>query len=398
MNPSAQGWIDKFASIVQENKRLYSGKAALYLDLRQHGFIYGANVSAPVIFLFENELSEDELAKINLLTALYSTYQLQYEKAVDFKDFLKNITQFYKELEAEKLSFIDHLFTGKKASYRLEKILHDRVHVLDNFLTKNFSKILTNSLLFTDVLMYYKFLNGVDNLKFHAKKIERILINLAYHTIASKGEKTENDDQLLKLFNASLLYNTLDDEDFDGSYRDELKGEFDYFEKKYFIDMVCLSAWEDHSMEYKESEFIFGTGKDLKLDENSIKESIDYVSEFFEQHKDEVSLFKSANPLKQFFDNSNTLVKRLINRNSKRLQKELSQSKELLFLLSKSATTELTDKERKKIKDQLLDIFKTIPSLAIFALPGGAILLPVFIKLIPTLLPSAFDDNRVEEE
>ena len=31
-------------------------------------------------------------------------------------------------------------------------------------------------------------------------------------------------------------------------------------------------------------------------------------------------------------------------------------------------------------------------------LPGGAILLPIFIKLIPKLLPSAFDENRIDEE
>jgi hypothetical protein len=30
-------------------------------------------------------------------------------------------------------------------------------------------------------------------------------------------------------------------------------------------------------------------------------------------------------------------------------------------------------------------------------LPGGALLLPLFVKLIPKLLPSAFDDNRIEE-
>ncbi|WP_245795522.1 LETM1 domain-containing protein [Arenibacter nanhaiticus] len=53
--------------------------------------------------------------------------------------------------------------------------------------------------------------------------------------------------------------------------------------------------------------------------------------------------------------------------------------------------------ERKKVQNQLLYIFKIIPSLvAIFILPGGAVLLPVFIKLIPKLLPSAFDENRVD--
>ena len=58
----------------------------------------------------------------------------------------------------------------------------------------------------------------------------------------------------------------------------------------------------------------------------------------------------------------------------------------------------LTLKEKKKIKKQLLDICKTIPSLAIFLLPGGSVLLPILIKFIPTLLPSAFNENLENEE
>ena len=85
-------------------------------------------------------------------------------------------------------------------------------------------------------------------------------------------------------------------------------------------------------------------------------------------------------------------------RNSKRLKKELLESKELIALISKSTVKELTIEEKKKMRNQLIDIFKSIPSLAIFMLPGGAILLPIFVKLIPTLLPSAFDDNRMEKK
>jgi len=84
-------------------------------------------------------------------------------------------------------------------------------------------------------------------------------------------------------------------------------------------------------------------------------------------------------------------------RNSKRLQKELSESAELVALLSKSTVKDLSKEEKKKVQRQLLDIFKSIPSLAIFLLPGGAVLLPIFIKLIPTLLPSSFDENRIDK-
>jgi hypothetical protein len=37
-----------------------------------------------------------------------------------------------------------------------------------------------------------------------------------------------------------------------------------------------------------------------------------------------------------------------------------------------------------------------MPSLAIFMLPGGALLLPIILKLVPDLLPSAFKENDVE--
>ena len=77
---------------------------------------------------------------------------------------------------------------------------------------------------------------------------------------------------------------------------------------------------------------------------------------------------------------------------------ELLKEKNIRTLVIAGLTTKELDKEeRKKVQGQLLDIFKSIPSLAIFMLPGGAVLLPIFIKLIPKLLPSAFDDNRVEE-
>jgi hypothetical protein len=100
----------------------------------------------------------------------------------------------------------------------------------------------------------------------------------------------------------------------------------------------------------------------------------------------------------QFYDSMAKVVNKLILRNSKRLLKELTESKELMQLLTKSTVKDLSPEEKKKVQNQLIDIFKSIPSLAIFLLPGGAVLLPIFIKLIPKLLPSAFDDNRVEKK
>lgn len=91
-------------------------------------------------------------------------------------------------------------------------------------------------------------------------------------------------------------------------------------------------------------------------------------------------------------------IKQLLLRNKLRLYQELSQSKEAMYLIRKSTKTKLNEEEREKIKIQLIDICKTIPSLAVFLLPGGTLLLPLLIKLIPDILPSAFRDDPTQRK
>ncbi len=91
-------------------------------------------------------------------------------------------------------------------------------------------------------------------------------------------------------------------------------------------------------------------------------------------------------------------IKRILEKNSKSLLKELKQSKELVVLLNKSAYTKLTANEKSKVKSQLLDVLKSVPALAVFLLPGGVVLLPIIAKLIPDILPSAFREGGDEKE
>ena len=86
-------------------------------------------------------------------------------------------------------------------------------------------------------------------------------------------------------------------------------------------------------------------------------------------------------------------IKELLNKNKARFLKELEESREVVHLVQKSRKTALTEEEKTKVKEQLLDICKAIPSFAVFMLPGGALLLPLLIKLIPDILPSAFRED-----
>ena len=86
-------------------------------------------------------------------------------------------------------------------------------------------------------------------------------------------------------------------------------------------------------------------------------------------------------------------IKELVQKNKQRLAKELQQSKEAVFLIKKGTHTSLSEEEKEKVKVQLLDICKAIPTFTVFMLPGGALLLPLLIKLIPDILPSAFREE-----
>ncbi|SHG22422.1 LETM1-related biofilm-associated protein [Flagellimonas flava] len=395
MNPSAAGWINKFGHLAKKEATYFPDFTSLYQELKQNGFVYGIHLDIPDFIPVEHKLTEDEIAKINLLTALYFTFK--FEKGeVDFELFVNTVFQYYRSLEVAKISFLNKILGGTQTENQLEKLLDSRIYLGGNAFNRAFGNSITNSLLYVDVLIFRIYLNGHPSLMEHAQLLEYVTMNIAYQALNSK-DAHEKDVKLMQLLASSLTYVNLNEAHFDGSYRDLLKHNFTDCEKDYFLDMACLTIWEDQQVSYSESDYILGLGNDLDKTEKEVQSAIENVFDFFQKNKERVSYLNDKNLASQFYDGMSKNVSKLILRNSKRLKKELTESKELVGLLSKSAVKELTSEEKKKVQNQLLDIFKSVPSLAIFMLPGGAVLLPIFIKLIPKLLPSAFDDNRVEE-
>lgn len=72
---------------------------------------------------------------------------------------------------------------------------------------------------------------------------------------------------------------------------------------------------------------------------------------------------------------------------------EVRQTGELGQLLARAAAgATLTRDEKRKVRIGLIDLAKAVPALAIFAAPGGMLLLPLLAKLLPfNVLPSAWD-------
>jgi CRISPR/Cas system CSM-associated protein Csm2 small subunit len=242
-------------------------------------------------------------------------------------------------------------------------------------------------------LAFQHYLNEGHIPEKYLKKIEETIVSIVTLALRTKTDKSQHDDLLIKLFEASVRYSK-----FSKVSNQNLETlELNYFkndlEKYYLMDMAGLALWSDGVVENEEAYFLYTLAKTMSVSDDFVDLSIASTNDFITKHKADIPYFNYSNPAKHFYDHTTQLVVTLINRNKKRLSKEISQSKELMVLLAYSTQRDLNKEEKKKVKKQMLDICKTIPSLTIFLIPGGSLLLPILIKFIPQLLPSSFNEN-----
>ena len=398
INPSANGWIVKFLSENQAHFIDFQGDhLAFYDSCRKTGFIYGYVVNFQLkIPIDASKWSYDEITKVGFLNTLYSIYSVE-RKLESPDDFLLSVYEFYKIIQPENLNFIKKMLPESSKSARLEQIIDERIQTNQNSLSKNFSHIITNALLFIDVIAYHYYLKNETLPNDYLKNIESDCIKIVSLALSLKQHKSKYDELVVKLFENSIRYTKFSTVDTLEYTSLKLHKHTELLERLYLLDIAQMALWSDQELEASEIVFLRKLSSDLQLNDDLLQKSIENMNHFIKEYKDEIPFFNYSNPIKHFFFFFNKNVTKLIIRNKDRLTKEIKESGELMQLLAKSTAKDLSKEEKKKVKKQLLDICKTIPSLTIFLLPGGSLLLPILIKFIPQLLPSAFNENLEED-
>ena len=157
INPSAHGWIDKY---FVEQKTLFDTTIdglLFYKKIRATGFIYGHIISIksnPSIEI--SQWKSDEISKVALLTTLLDVYVFTFQKE-NTEDFIKKTVAFYKEMTPKGFVLFDKIMTSNPSS-KLEGLINERVQTNKDIISKNFSHIVTNALLFVDVLAFHQYL------------------------------------------------------------------------------------------------------------------------------------------------------------------------------------------------------------------------------------------------
>ena len=398
INPSANGWIDKF--FIEQKPLLLPVivfPKLFYTKVRNTGFIYGHIVSFDTLCPIDTKgWLSDEISKVALLNTLYDIYGLTVQENDGVK-FVDKAVRFYNEMSPQGFNLLKKVLPNSSPSINLEKIIDSRVQTNEDIITKNFSHIVTNALLFVDVLAFRHYLiHGVIPEKY-IKKLEETIVSVITLSLKTKSNKSKYDALLIKLFESSVRYSKFSNANVQNLDTLELDYFSDDLEKYYLIDLAGMAMWSDEVIERGESYFLYKLAESMGIKDDFVAESINETDLFITKHKKEIPYFNYSNPVRHFYDQTTKNVEVLLSRNKNRLVKEISQSKELMLLLVASTRRDLDDAEKKKVKKQLLDICKSIPSLTIFLLPGGSLLLPILIKFIPKMLPSAFNENLDNE-
>lgn len=397
INPSASGWIDKFFSEQKKSEKFVPKTADIfYQKVRDTGFIYGHIITFDTVIPIETKgWFKEEISKVALLNTLFDVFSIT-NPHLSSDDFIQEVVRFYHQMNPEGFSLFKKILPKNSSSLTLEKIIDERVQTNDSIISKNFSHLVTNALLFIDVLAFRQYLLHGEIPEKYLKKIEETIVNIVTLALKVKTNKSQYDDLLIKLFEASIRYSKFSKiaiQSLETLQLDYFTNELEHY---YLLDIAGMALWSDGEIDNNESYFLYSLAETISVSDDFVNKSIESTDTFINKHKKEIPYFNYSNPVKHFYDHTTQSVVTLISRNKNRLVKELEQSKELMVLLAYSTRRDLDEKEKKKVKKQLLEICKTIPSLTIFLLPGGSLLLPILIKFIPTLLPSAFNENLEE--
>lgn len=415
LSPGAKGWIKKYEQLLDEGMFTITEPKPVHISTDEHlrleslrtGLVFGF----PTQLLYASSLPQgqwtvEEKLKVLLFESLLFVYTLEC-KETSREDFLQKVLGFYKMHDSRSiLNFYKKLIPESDYD-KLEKILDKRIGIRKTMENKLWVNYLNNSVVYLDVLLFKKYLSSPEyTLQVNYKQRVTTLLKTIIMAINSDNNVANREKMLFDVFLASA--NLKEDErkimnqhfkngdvsfeDVDGCHQE------DWIFKHYLLDVCSLCIFADNDATDEELKFLQDFCAFYKIPIDELPNSIALVETFLLENQQNISFLKESSQYDKLFSNLSRRWIKILSRNKDKLAQELKQSKELVYLINKSMKEELSPEEKEKVRVQFLDIVKSMPALAIFMLPGGAILLPLVLKVIPDLVPSAFKNNALDDK
>ncbi len=179
------------------------------------------------------------------------------------------------------------------------------------------------------------------------------------------------------------------------AYKESLKSARSLDARRFILEQVLLASLVDGTHSAKERAFLDELAASFGFGPDQVRRTELEVAEFYAKNRAVVDVFQVSTAAETMGEELVGTMGEALEKNLHRLWTEIRETGELSVLLAKAARGQkLSAEEKKAMRAQLIDVAKAIPALAIFAAPGGVLLLIALAKVLPfDLLPSAFHDE-----
>lgn len=170
--------------------------------------------------------------------------------------------------------------------------------------------------------------------------------------------------------------------------------------KRFLVDQTLLASIVDGRRSEQEQAWTRSLAERLGFTADEVKKSELALAEFYAKHRDVMDVFTLSAGAEVMGEELVDGIAMQVRKNSRALWNEIRETGELSVLLARAARGQkLTADEKRRMREQLIDVARAVPALAIFTAPGGFLLLLALAKVMPfELLPSSFRDPPAEEE
>lgn len=415
MTPREKGWLKEYLEVRKDLlwdltfepgpwRKTSHPEYSLYRIIQPTGLMYGQSVGEINIPDYAS-WSEKDRMKVLLAESLISSSLLFYDKPVKSQDellavitkTLENIGNFYNNIFPEVSTPSKTLFGRKKTALELaEKILDKRIDHAASFKNNFWSSFFHHSLLFLDVFIFGQWIHTkadkivADFFRYEREELRFSVVKVIAAAAHANLEIAFEERKLLEYFLNStelpaerkkeamrILAEGIAVEDIN------LPSENSWILKKFFIEIAILTFWADKKVEQAELDFLKHFCQYFDLSEDELENSMIAIEGFVLEHWDQLSHLQDRQDYEKVSDQYIRRVARLAEKNKSRLLKSIEKNERILELLARARLNELTDDEKERLRQQLIDVLKTIPAFVIISLPQKFLTLPVLLKIFP---------------
>lgn len=416
-SPGKKNWIKKFFSLVKQEEinltasfhQTEENHEELLRELCEHtGILYGVPNKQLYTETYVGSATRNEKLQVLLFESLLFIDRLQQKDAFNEDQFIARVIDFY-QIKAHGFDKKwHHLISKMEETNHLESFLSDRIKVHSSYSKKNFwFNHLTNGFLYLDLIQFYQSVEKgkPKDQEQYNEWVEAILTLItSINYIHPEAEKYFDQTMFKNLtLSAELPLESINNIK-QGAEQDKKQREaIEIVSSEPMLAMFTFHflvfLYHEYPSElFTDESFLHKFGKLIGLSEEQTTEVFWECRKSMSEHSSEFYHLVTESESKILTTHLSRKYYRILGRNKDRLIQELKESKELVYLVRQSTLRELTPEEKEKVKTQSMDLMKSVPSIGIYLIPGGALWLPLVLKLIPDLLPSAFKENEVEEK